>query len=107
MNLFRNENGCSRSNSRMKQIGRRLILALCCLAAVLLSSGCARSYVMKMQNGTRITTSNKPKLDKGYYVFKDSGGRKVQIPAGRVREIEPASMAAEEKSQFSLSTPKK
>lgn len=91
----------------MKQIGRSLIWAVCWLAAAALLSGCARSYVMRMQNGTKITTSNKPKLDKGYYVFKDISGRKVQIPAGRVREIEPASMAAEEKSQFSLSTPKK
>jgi len=60
-----------------------------------------------MQNGTRITTTNKPKLERGYYVFKDSSGRKMQIPAGRVREIEPTSMAEEEKPQFSVSTPKK
>jgi hypothetical protein len=90
----------------MKQPGRAAILLICCLLT-LAAGGCARSYVMKMQNGTRLTTSNKPKLDRGYYVFKDSSGRKMQIPAGRVREIEPASDAAEEKSQFSVSTPKK
>jgi len=90
----------------MKQIWQSLIFAVGCLLLVI-SSGCARSYVMKMQNGTRITTSTKPKMDRGYYVFKDSMGRKMQIPAGRVREIEPASMAQEEKPQFSISTSKK
>jgi hypothetical protein len=90
----------------MKRPGPTLILVACSLLT-LVSSGCARSYVMRMQNGTRITTTNKPKLERGYYVFKDSSGRKMQIPAGRVREIEPTSMAEEEKPQFSVSTPKK
>ncbi len=77
------------------------------LLASLMLAGCAHPYVIKRQNGTRITTSNKPKLDHGYYVFKDAQGRVSRIPAGSVRQIEPASMAEEEKSQFKISTPKK
>jgi hypothetical protein len=90
----------------MKHLGRILLLAVGCILSLLMA-GCAQSYVMKMQNGTRITTSSKPKMEHGYYVFKDSSGRKMQIPAGKVREIEPSSMAQEEKPQFSVSTPKK
>ena len=82
---------------------RCLLLAI----AFLLTAGCASSYVLKMQNGTRITTQNKPKLEHGYYVFKDVQGRPSRVPAGRVRQIEPSSLAEEEKSQFNISTPKK
>jgi hypothetical protein len=73
-----------------------LLLPVCMLALC----GCAHQYVVTMTNGTRITTSSKPKLQKGSYVYKDARGQPVYIPAGRVRVIEPASMAKDEKDRF-------
>lgn len=79
------------------------LLLLICLAL----TGCARQYVMKLSNGTRITTASKPKLKHGYYTYKDAAGNEARpIPQGRVLEIEPASMAAEEKNRFAPPKPK-
>lgn len=74
-------------------------LPILLLLSVLLT-GCARHYVITMNNGSRVTTQGKPKLQGGNYVFKDAKGQPGQVPAGRVREIAPASMATEEGSQF-------
>jgi len=68
------------------------------LAAIL--CGCASSYVVKLNNGLRITTASKPKLQHGYYVFKDAKGNVQQIPQGRVMEIAPASMAEDPDTKF-------
>ena len=73
------------------------------LAAVFAATflcGCASSYVVRLNNGLRITTASKPKLQHGYYVFKDAKGNVQQIPQGRVMEIAPASMAEEADTQF-------
>ena len=77
---------------------KRLFPALVLLAVLL--TGCARNYVITMNNGARVTAKSKPKLQGAYYVFKDAKGEPTQISAGRVREIAPASMAREEGSQF-------
>ena len=69
-------------------------------AALLLLSGCTHQYVMKMSNGTKVTTVGKPKLEKGFYVYKDAHGDKHAMAQGRVIEIEPASMEQDEKSKF-------
>lgn len=74
-------------------------LFLLLLSAVLLS-GCARRYVITLQNGMRVTTVGKPQLQDGQYVFKDAKGQPGMISSGRVREIAPASMAREPNSQF-------
>lgn len=63
-------------------------------------TGCSRSYVLRMTNGTRVTTSSKPKLDRGYYVYTDPRGEKVYVPQGRVLEISPASRTKETKSFY-------
>ena len=63
-------------------------------------SGCAHQYVMTLTNGTRITSSTKPRLEHGAYYYKDSHGQRLAISAGRVREIAPASMVKEEKPMF-------
>ncbi len=77
---------------------KRLLPTLCLLAVLI--TGCARNYVITMNNGVRITTSGKPKLQGSNYVFKDAKGQPAQVSAGRVREIAPASMSTEEGSQF-------
>ena len=62
--------------------------------------GCARSYVITLDNGRHITTASKPKLRDGKYVFKDASGKAAYVGEGRVREIAPASMAQEKKQMF-------
>jgi hypothetical protein len=81
-------------------------LALLLLIGLAASTGCARQYVMKLSNGTKLITPGKPKLKSGYYTFKDASGKVNKIPQGRVLEIEPASMAAEEKNRFAPPKPK-
>ena len=85
----------------------RAIFSVALLLLALCLGGCAHPYVLKMQNGTRVTSKSKPKLDHGYYVFKDYKGQDMRIPQGRVRELEPASMAEQENDRFKISTPKK
>jgi hypothetical protein len=85
---------------RMQEIALPLVLGL------LVLSGCASSYVIKLTNGAEITTPSKPQLDGGAYRFKDAKGEQHLIPAGRVREIAPASIAKEEqKAKRAPSTP--
>jgi len=62
------------------------------LLVVVLLSGCANHYVMKLNNGAEITTSTKPTLSNGAWHFKDSSGQEQYVPAGRVHEIAPSSM---------------
>jgi len=80
---------------------KRVILTLSCALAVLLFPGCAKNYVITLNNGSRINTVGKPKFQKGIYVFEDGLGQKAYVPAGRVREIAPASMMVEQdKTRF-------
>ena len=72
----------------------KLLLPL--LIGLLTFCGCAHQYVIKLSNGHTITTASKPKLKGSSYHFKDAKGRETVIPAGRVLEVEPASMAEEE-----------
>jgi hypothetical protein len=72
------------------------VLALCLMACC----GCARHWVMTLTNGTQIDTRGKPKLQKGYYVYKDPLGREGYVYAGRVREMGPASMMEQQKEAF-------
>jgi len=78
----------------MKNLFLPLLLGLSLL------SGCAHNFVITLDNGRRITTASKPKLQNGRYVFKDAAGRAQAVPEGRVREIAPASMVKEEKPMF-------
>ena len=66
----------------------------------LLFVGCSNLYVITLDNGSRITTKSKPRLERGQYLYQDSKGVAGAVPAGRVREISPASMAKDEMSQF-------
>jgi len=40
------------------------------------------------------------RVEKGRYKFKDKAGRPSWVPAGRVKEIAPASMVEEQKPMF-------
>ncbi len=77
---------------------KKLVLPL--LLSLVVLSGCAHAYVMRLNNGMRISSTSKPRLEKGNYYYKDATGRKMSVPAGRVIEIVPASMAEEEKTRF-------
>ena len=70
--------------------------ALLLLLSVGVMSGCAQHYTITLNTGGQITTHGKPRLDHGYYYYKDAQGRKAFVPSGRVREIAPTSMAKEE-----------
>ena len=74
--------------------------ALAFLAGLVLLSGCAHHYKITLINGTQTDTTSKPRLDQGYYYYNDAAGRKGFVPAGRVREIAPASMAKDENASF-------
>lgn len=73
------------------------------LIAPLLAAGCARHYVITKNNGYKITTRGKPKLEGSSYVYKDLQGEQVRIPSGSVAEIAPASMM-EQKDPFKPKT---
>jgi len=66
---------------------------LVCLIAL---TGCAHHYVLKLTNGSQITTATKPRLKEDSYYFKDAKGEEHYVPVARVREIAPASMAQRE-----------
>ncbi len=80
----------------------RLVFPL--LLAGFVLSGCANQYVIKLNNGTEITSANKPKLQGAAYHFKDAKGGDHVVSSGRVLEIEPASMARAEKKPKSVPT---
>ena len=76
------------------------IISILALAAVV-CTGCATRYSITLNNGDVITSRGKPKHDeRGYYFYKDANGQTNVIPAGRVREISPASMADKGGTQF-------
>jgi len=81
-------------------------MAGCLLLGLIALSGCSHRYVMTLNNGTRITTANKPQLKGSTYYFKDRSGRTNSEPAGRVREIAPASMVSDENTKFKAPTRK-
>jgi len=66
----------------------------------LVAGGCTRLYVITLRNGSRIGATTKPKLKEGVYVYKDLQGRPSYVPAGRVREVAPASMSQDPKTRF-------
>ncbi len=74
----------------MKKATLPLVLGL------IVVSGCAHTYVLRLSHGGEITTATKPQLREGVYYFKDAKGEEHFVAASRVRELAPASMAARE-----------
>lgn len=70
------------------------------LLAPLLCAGCARHYVIILNNGAHIASRGKPQLQHGAYVFKNAKGQPASVPSGRVREIAPASMVKAREGAF-------
>ena len=66
------------------------LLAMVVLLATLLTA-CRTGYQMTLNNGTTITTANKPKYDPEAKVWraKDAHGVEHSYPAFRVQSIEP------------------
>ena len=87
----------------MKKAALPLVIGLIAL------TGCAHHYVMKLDNGSEITTASKPQLKEGTYSFRDAKGEEQFVAAGRVREVAPASVAAKENKAkpFKSQPPKK
>jgi hypothetical protein len=88
--------------AKPKALPTRFVVRLVPLVLLMsfLLTGCARSYVITLNNGARIATKGKPKLEGGAYVFKDVKGQPGHVSAGRVREIAPASMSRSDESPF-------
>jgi len=80
---------------------KKLFLSLIVLPAL---AGCSHHYILTLNNGSRIDSPGKPHREGTYYVYKDAHGEKQYIPAARVSEIAPASMAKESKMQFTPSS---
>ena len=71
-------------------------LVFASLLGLVLLTGCAHNYVVTLSTGMRLSATSKPRLVQGRYYFKNAAGQEVFLPAVRVREIAPASMAKEE-----------
>jgi Bacterial protein of unknown function (DUF903) len=83
----------------------RKVIPLTALGLALSLCGCATHYVMRLENGTQLTTAGKPKLKGATYYYKTGRGQTVAIPQARVLEIEPASMVSSDKP-FPTTQPK-
>jgi len=78
------------------------------IAALLILTGCAQHYVLTLSDGERIRTGSKPRLERGFYYFKDASGHDARpVFAGRVREVAPASMATPDPTSAFRSVPSK
>jgi hypothetical protein len=60
----------------MKKAALALVIGLIAL------TGCAHRYVIRLDNGTEITTASKPVLKEGTYSFKDAKGEEQFVGLG-------------------------
>jgi len=89
-----------------KSSAMKTLLPAAMLGSILLT-GCARHYVVTLENGSQLSVMGKPKIEGGSYVFKDAMGQPVRIPKGSVREIAPKSMASSSQSSGFKDAPSK
>jgi len=77
------------------------------LLGIVLLTGCARNYVVTLNNGTQVGARSKPELKDGAYYFKDATGRDTSVAAGRVSQIESAGIASKSKKSGFINSPSK
>ena len=75
------------------------------LLGFVLLTGCARNYVVTLNNGTQLGARTKPQLKDGAYYFKDATGHDTTVAAGRVSQIESAGIASRNKKSGFLDSP--
>ena len=62
---------------------------LALLACVIVLSGCASGYVIKLNNGSQITGVSKPRLKDNTYYFKDAKGQDGADQQGEDNSLAP------------------
>lgn len=64
---------------------KSILAALCAIAL----TGCANEYLIVTNDGTLVSTQEKPELDKdtGMMEFEDDEGRKQQIPKESIKSV--------------------
>jgi hypothetical protein len=55
---------------------------------VLLGTGCAQRYVITTTTGASLSSKGRPRLEGGWYLYRDATGQEQRINAMRVRSIE-------------------
>jgi hypothetical protein len=58
------------------------------LGAAFLATGCARQYAILTNSAGTIYCKGRPRLEHGYYVYRDASGAEARINELRVRAIE-------------------
>ena len=79
-------------------------LALTLLVSLVVLSGCAHHYLMKLSNGDQTISVSKPKLQGTNYLFTGRDGVGHVIPRSRVVKIK--TISAEEQEETPVSSPK-
>ena len=79
---------------------KKILPVLLLIAAI--CAGCATRYSLLLTNGEVVTAHGKPtyNAEQGRYYYKDVNGKLSYIPASKVREVAPASMADKGSEQF-------
>ncbi|MNE72872.1 putative lipoprotein YgdR precursor [compost metagenome] len=64
---------------------KSIVAALCAIAL----TGCANEYLIVTNDGTLVSTQEKPELDQdtGMMEFEDDEGRKQQIPKESIKSV--------------------
>ncbi|MNZ77909.1 putative lipoprotein YgdR precursor [compost metagenome] len=64
---------------------KSILAALCAIAL----TGCANEYLIVTNDGTLVSTQEKPELDQdtGMMEFEDDEGRKQQIPKESIKSV--------------------
>jgi hypothetical protein len=87
----------SRSSQANQSFWKRIIPLF---LVTFLFCGCARNYIITLNNGSMITATSKPKLKDGRYIYRNTEGRNSYVSAIAIRQIAPASMVKDSNTTF-------